>query len=98
MFGLPCLYAAWYLADRGHVWTFMGFPTYGEGPSRTSASRRPFCCSEHFCWSAELAAGWMLWQRRRAGVVLALALLPLEFAFWIGFGVPLHGRFPRGER
>ena len=26
-FGLPCGYAIWYLADRGDVWTFLGFPT-----------------------------------------------------------------------
>jgi hypothetical protein len=38
---------------------------------------------------AEVAAGWLLWQRRRAGVVLALALLPADFAFWIGFALPL---------
>ncbi len=31
-FGLPCIYAIWYLADRGHVWTFLGFPTYGGEP------------------------------------------------------------------
>jgi hypothetical protein len=31
-FGLPCVYAIWYFADQGLVWTFMGFPTYGEGP------------------------------------------------------------------
>jgi hypothetical protein len=28
-------------------------------------------------------------QAGRAGAVLALALLPLEFAFWIGFALPL---------
>lgn len=38
--------------------------------------------------AAEVLAGWLLWQRRRAGAVLALALLPLEFAFWIGFALP----------
>jgi hypothetical protein len=30
--GLPCIYGTWYLADRGHTWIFMGFPTYGGGP------------------------------------------------------------------
>jgi hypothetical protein len=29
-FGLPCVYAIWYFADQGLVWTFMGSPTYGE--------------------------------------------------------------------
>lgn len=27
-------------------------------------------------------------SRQRAGAVLALALLPVEFAFWIGFRAP----------
>ena len=31
-FGLPCIYAMWYFARRGEVWTFLGFPTYGHGP------------------------------------------------------------------
>jgi hypothetical protein len=38
--------------------------------------------------AAELIAGWLLWQHRRAGAVLALALLPPEVAFWIGFDLP----------
>ena len=37
---------------------------------------------------AELVVGWLLWQRRRAGTVVALALLPVEVAFWIGFALP----------
>src|SRR5213076_2999544 len=28
-------------------------------------------------------------SRQRAGAVLALALLPVEFAFWIGFALPV---------
>lgn len=38
---------------------------------------------------AEFVVGWLLWQRQRAGTVLALALLPVEFAFWIGFALPV---------
>jgi hypothetical protein len=38
--------------------------------------------------AAELIAGWMLWQGRRAGIMLAIALLPVEFVFWIGFALP----------
>jgi TRAP-type C4-dicarboxylate transport system permease small subunit len=91
MFGLPCVYAIWYLADRGHVWTFMGFPTYGEGPFEDIGIETTVLLLGAFLLvcAEELVAGWMLWQRRRAGVMLALALLPLEFAFWIGFALPL---------
>ena len=89
-FGLPCAYAIWYFADRGEVWTFLGFPTYGEGPFEHIAIHTtvPLLVLFLLVCAAEAAAGWLLWQRRRAGAVLALALLPLEFAFWIGFALP----------
>jgi len=58
-FRLPCVYAIWYLADRGSVWTFLGFPTYGYGPFED------------------------------AGIQTTVPLLPVEFAFWIGFALPL---------
>jgi hypothetical protein len=38
--------------------------------------------------AGEMVAGWLLWQRRRPGVVLAYALLPFELIFWIGFALP----------
>jgi hypothetical protein len=90
-FGLPCIYGIWYLADRGHVWTFMGFPTYGGGPFEgigvettvpLLAAFLPVCV-------AEMVAGWLLWRNQRAGGLLALALLPVDFAFWIRFALPL---------
>ena len=31
-FGLPAVYGAWYYARHDEVWTFLGFPRYGEGP------------------------------------------------------------------
>jgi hypothetical protein len=32
-FGLPCLLGIRHFARTGEVWMFMGFPTYGNGPS-----------------------------------------------------------------
>ena len=29
-FGLPGAYGTWYYARQGEVWTFLGFPTYGN--------------------------------------------------------------------
>jgi len=89
--GLPCTYAIWYFADRGDVWTFLGFPTYGRGPFEDIGIETtvPLLVLFLLVCVAEVAAGWLLWQRRRAGAVLALALLPAEFAFWIGFALPL---------
>ena len=90
-FGLPCVYAVWYLADRGSVWTFLGFPTYGQGPFEDVGLETtvPLLVAFLVVCAAELVVGWLLRRQRRAGGVLALALLPLEFAFWIGFALPL---------
>ncbi len=38
--------------------------------------------------ATEVVAVWLLWRGRRAGIVLALVLLPVEIAFWIGFALP----------
>ena len=89
-FGLPCGYAIWYFAEHGEVWTFLGFPTYGHGPFENIGlpTSVPLLTAFLLVGVAEFVAGWLLWQRRRAGTVLALALLPFEFAFWIGFALP----------
>ncbi len=95
-FGLPCVYAIWYFADHGQVWTFMGFPTYGNGPFEDVGVHTsvPLLGLFLLVCVGELIVGLLLWQHRRSGVVFALALLPLEFAFWIGFLLPLG--FPVG--
>jgi hypothetical protein len=68
----------------------LGFPTYGGGPFEDIgiATTVPLLVLFLLVCAAEAAAGWWLWQHRRAGAVLALALLPAEFAFWIGFALP----------
>jgi hypothetical protein len=82
-FGLPCIYAVWYFADRGQVWTFLGFPTYGDGPFEGVGIDTTTVLLAGFLavCVAELVAGWLLWRRRRSGVVLALAVLPVELVF-----------------
>lgn len=89
-FGLPCVYAIWYFAEYGAVWTFLGYPTYGHGPFEDIGLRTsvPLLSVFLLVCVAECVAGWLLWRRRPAGPRLALALLPLEFAFWIGFALP----------
>ena len=69
-FGLPCTYAIWYFADRGDVWTFLGFPAYGRGPFEDIGIETtvPLLVLFLLACVAEVAAGWLLWQRRRAGV------------------------------
>ncbi len=89
-FGLPCIYAIRYFVDHGQVWTFLGFPTYGSGPFEDLGIHTtvPLLIAFLVVCAAELVTGWLLWQRRRVGAVLALGLLPLEFAFWLGFALP----------
>lgn len=90
-FGLPCIYGIWYLADRGDVWTFLGFPTYGRGPFEDVGieTTETLLVTFLLVCVAEVVAGFLLWRNKRSGGLLALALLPLEFVFWIGFALPL---------
>jgi hypothetical protein len=94
-FGLPCIYAIWFFADRGYVWTFIGFPTYGSGPFTYIGimTTVPLLVAFLLLCVAEVVTGWLLWTRRRAGLVLALVLLPFEFSFWLGFALPIGPPF-----
>lgn len=37
----------------------------------------------------EALSGWLLWGARPSGAILALALLPVEAVFWVGFALPI---------
>jgi hypothetical protein len=89
-FGLPCAYAIWYFARQGQVWTLLGFPTYGAGPfTRIGIDTSvPLLTTFLVVCAAEISAGWLLWLQPTAGTWIALALLPLELVFWIGFALP----------
>ena len=89
-FGLPCVYAIRYFAEHGRVWTFLGYPTYGEGPFERVGIKTsvPLLVSFLLVCVAELVVGWTLWRNRRAGRLFALALLPIELVFWFGFLLP----------
>ncbi|WP_299932467.1 hypothetical protein [uncultured Nocardioides sp.] len=89
-FGLPGSYGAWHYARHGQVWTFFGFPTYGDGPfdrwgiPTSTALLLGFVA---VC-AAEIVVGVLLWRGAMIAPWLALALLPLELVFWTGFGLP----------
>jgi len=88
--GLPCLGGIRHLHATGEVWTFMGFPTYGDGPfdrhgiSTTTTLLVAFLA---VC-VIEVVAGVRIWGKHLDGAVLALALLPVEAVFWWGFALP----------
>jgi hypothetical protein len=90
-FGLPCVYAIWYFAQHQAVWTFLGYPTYGDGPFQDAgiATTVPLLVSFLLLCLAEVVTGWMLWRNHPTASIVSLALLPVEFAFWIGFALPL---------
>src|SRR6266487_5569725 len=75
-FGLPCVYAIWYFADHGQVWTFMGFPTYGNGPFENVGVHTsvPLLGLFLLVCVGDLIVGMLLWQHRRSGVVFALEI------------------------
>jgi hypothetical protein len=89
-FGLPCAYGIWYFSTTGEIWTFLGFPTYGEGPFEAIGIQTTVLLLAAFLvvCGLEVVMGGLLWRGLRAGAVLAVALLPFEFAFWIGFALP----------
>lgn len=69
----------------------MGFPTYSAGTLFVSAgldTSVPLLAAFVVVCVVEVVLGVLLWMRRWSGAALSLALLPLEFAFWIGFGLP----------
>jgi hypothetical protein len=73
------------------VWIFMGFSTYGERLFEDAGipTTIPLLVAFQLVCVAEVVMGWLLWRQRRSGVVLALALLPVELACWLGFLLPL---------
>ena len=89
-FGLPCLFGIRHLARTGEVWTFMGFPTYGGGPFERIGipTSTPLLLGFLAVCLAEVAVGCLIWADAPGAKLVALALLPAEFAFWIGFALP----------
>ncbi|WP_299929616.1 hypothetical protein [uncultured Nocardioides sp.] len=89
-FGLPGSYGAWCYARNGEVWRFLGFPTYGGGPFERWGlpTSLPLLLGFVAVCAAEVAVGVLLWRDTAAAPWLALALLPVELVFWIGFALP----------
>jgi hypothetical protein len=89
-FGLPCLVGMRHLARTGELWTFLGFPTYGEGPFERIGlpTSIPLMAGFAVVCLAECVVGAMIWLDAPGATAAAVALLPFEFVFWVGFALP----------
>ena len=89
-FGLPCVLGIRHFAQTGQVWTFMGFPTYGDGPFERIGLPTSTALLVGFLLVciAEVALAMMLWTDAPHAAAVSYALLPFEFVFWIGFALP----------
>ena len=89
-FGLPCLFGMRYFARTGEVWTFMGFPTYGDGPFERIGipTSTPLLVGFLAVGVAEVVLGGMIWFDAPGAKLLSVVLLPVELVFWIGFALP----------
>lgn len=89
-FGLPGAVGARHFARTGEVWTFMGFPTYGDGPFTSIGVQTTTALLVAFtvACAAETAVGGLLLAGWRPGLWVQFALLPVELAFWWGFALP----------
>ena len=91
-FGIPAPFVAGHLLREGRLPTFMGlFPMYGGGAfERWPHHAFAVALGLFAALSAlELFAGWLLWQGEGLGAWMAIALLPIEIVFWVGFAVPI---------
>jgi hypothetical protein len=89
-FGVFAVIGTVRFAEDGKVWKAMGFPAFGDGPfERTGVSTSiPLVVGFVAVCAAEVVAGAMLWSGKRSARSLAVALLPFEFAYWVGFALP----------
>ena len=89
-FGIPGVFGVRHFASTGHVWQFLGFPTYGDGPFVSAGLQTSIgllvgfvvVCAAEVVVGLSLVAGWTpaLW--------IQFALVPFELAYWWGFALP----------
>jgi hypothetical protein len=89
-FGIPCIAGMRHFERTGEVWTFLGFPTYGNGPFDRIGmhTSMPLLAGFLVVCAAEVVLGLMLWWDVSYAPGLSHALLPFELAFWVGFALP----------
>lgn len=89
-FGPLAICGARYFAQHGRVWQFAGFPTYGDGPFEAIGVPNSAALIAGFAvvCAVEMAIGAAMLTGRRPSPHLSVALLPFEWAYWLGFALP----------
>ena len=89
-FGVPALVGIVHLRRTGEVWTFLGFPTYGDGPFTDIGIETtvPLLAGFIGVCTAEVALGWLIARGSTRAPTLSWMLLPIELAYWMGFALP----------
>lgn len=88
--GVTCLIAIRSLAAGRGIATVLGYPAYGKG----AFERHGLPTTLPLVWGflvicvLEAVAGWLVWSGRKAGGVLANALLVPGAVYWWGFDLP----------
>ena len=96
MFGVPAVPVAIFLAEEGRLPSLWGLFDMYAGPwSSQFADHRVIALLLAYSGLvlATVLSGWLLWERRKAGAVLNLGLLPAEAVFWVGFALPVPWLF-----
>jgi hypothetical protein len=98
-FGIPGLCGLRFFAQTGDVWTFGGFPTYGEGPFEGVGieTSLPLLAGFLAVCTAEVWLALGLWRDWPRSTTLSHGLLPVEVAFWTGFALPFGFVFGMGR-
>lgn len=89
-FGIPAIPVSIHLLQNGYLPMFMDlFPMYA-GPWDVVESWVFVTLLMGFLVVVLVAAAaaWLAWKGHRYGLVLGLALLPVEAVFWLGFDLP----------
>ncbi|MFE4194749.1 hypothetical protein ACFRJ9_02695 [Paenarthrobacter sp. NPDC056912] len=94
-FGIPAIPVGIYLLQNGYLPMFMDlFPMYaGPWDGLQSWAFVALLLAFLVVVLAASWAAWLAWRGLKSGLVVGLALLPVEAVFWLGFDLPFPWLF-----